>query len=237
MKKILLPLIIAMFCIASPVLNRHAAATEDAEPSTDTVVSNYSYCIGVDIGGSLRHNNVELDMDSFVRGFTDAFEGSELAFSHEEIQEILGAFQQRMRAQHAQQGAIQMEKNLREGAAFLAENKKRDGVKTTESGLQYEVLTMGDGEKPEETSTVTVHYRGTLIDGQEFDSSYRHNRPARFVLNEVIDGWTEGLQLMPTGSKFKFFLPSELAYGDQQIGPLVTPGSTLVFEVELLEFE
>lgn len=126
------------------------------------------------------------------------------------------------------------EANLAAGKQFLAENKTKPGIIETESGLQYEVLTLGEGAKPNATSTVTCHYHGTTIDGKVFDSSVKRGTPASFPLNRVIIGWTEGLQLMPTGSKFRFFLPSHLAYGDQQVGSDIAPNSALIFEVELL---
>lgn len=128
------------------------------------------------------------------------------------------------------------EANLQEGLAFLEENKKRPNVITLESGLQYEVITMGDGPKPLARNTVTCHYHGTLLDGKVFDSSVQRNQPASFPLDRVISGWTEALQLMPVGSKWKLFLPPHLAYGEQQAGPLIGPNTTLIFEVELLGF-
>jgi len=128
-----------------------------------------------------------------------------------------------------------IEKNKKEGEAFLDENKKKDGVQVTASGLQYKVIQMGNGEKPTETSTVKVHYKGTLIDGKEFDSSYKRNQPAEFPLNQVIKGWTEGLQLMPVGSKFEFYIPYNLAYGEEGREPVIPPASVLIFEVELLD--
>ena len=127
------------------------------------------------------------------------------------------------------------EKNKIEGDAFLAENKNKEGVKTTESGLQYEVITAGEGSKPKATDQVSVHYVGTLIDGTEFDSSHKRGQPATFFLNRVVKGWTEGLQLMPVGSKYRFYIPSELGYGERGAGPKIGPNATLTFEVELLE--
>ncbi len=129
-----------------------------------------------------------------------------------------------------------LQANLQEGLAFLEENKKREGVISLESGLQYEVLTMGEGPKPSATQTVTCHYHGTLIDGRVFDSSVQRGQAASFPLNQVISGWTEALQLMPVGSKFKLFLPPHLAYGERQAGALIGPNTTLIFEVELLGF-
>ena len=126
------------------------------------------------------------------------------------------------------------EKNQKDGEAFLAANKNKEGVISLPNGMQYKVITMGTGKKPKATDTVTVHYQGTLIDGKEFDSSFKRGEPATFPLNQVIKGWTEGLQLMPVGSKFQFFIPSELGYGDRGAGQLIQPNSTLIFEVELL---
>jgi FKBP-type peptidyl-prolyl cis-trans isomerase FkpA len=159
-----------------------------------------------------------------------------LAMSPEEAATIRQAYVEKRQAAQQADTAVASNANLAEGQKFLADNKLKEGVKTTASGLQYRVLTMGDGARPSATDTVKVHYRGTLLDGTEFDSSYARNEPISFALNRVIAGWTEGVQLMPTGSKFMFYIAPELAYGEGGGGP-IPPNSTLVFEVELLDIE
>ena len=194
------------------------------------------YIIGMDIGKSLRQQGTTVDLDSLMDAITATYKGEELAMTDEEAAAIRQVYvQQRQAAAQAQTTAVGQE-NLSEGQKFLAENKVKEGVETTESGLQYMVLTMGDGAKPAATDTVKVHYSGKLLDGTEFDSSYARNEPISFALNRVIAGWTEGVQLMPIGSKFVFYIAPELAYGEGGGGP-IPPNSTLVFEVELLDIE
>lgn len=203
-----------------------------------------SYALGFGAGENYKNLGLEksdLNFETFLQGFKDAFEGEnkltmeEMRACFEELQSKVEAKQREMEAkQNAENekiAAIEKEK----GSQFLAENKKREGVKETESGLQYEVIVMGTGEKPVATSNVKVHYHGTTIDGEVFDSSVQRGTPAEFPLNRVISGWTEGLQLMPIGSKFIFYIPSDLAYGNNSQGPVIKAGSTLIFEVELLD--
>jgi len=157
--------------------------------------------------------------------------------TEQEIQETLKTFQQEMAAKQAEKTKQLAEINKKEGEAFLAENKKKEGVKTLPSGLQYKILTEGSGKTPKETDTVTTHYRGTLIDGTEFDSSFKRGQPASFTVNGVIKGWTEALQLMKEGSKWQLFIPSDLAYGDRGAGGQIGPHATLIFEVELISID
>jgi FKBP-type peptidyl-prolyl cis-trans isomerase FkpA len=194
------------------------------------------YIIGMDIGKSLREQGTEVDLDSLIEAISSTYKGEDLAMTAEEAAAIRQTYVTKKQAEQQQVTAAAGEDNLAEGQKFLAENKVKEGVQTTESGLQYKVVTMGDGAKPVATDTVKVHYRGTLLDGTEFDSSYARNEPISFGLNRVITGWTEGVQLMPVGSKFLFFIPPELAYGEGGGGP-IPPNSTLVFEVELLDIE
>lgn len=203
-----------------------------------------SYILGMNIGGQFKANQVILDEASFVAGLKAAVEGSEPKLTKEEIQQTMQAFQAEMQkkqeeAQKAQQVAMEAAavKNKEDGTKFLAENAKKSGVKTTASGIQYEILTEGKGDKPKATDTVTVNYVGTLIDGKEFDSSIKRNEPATFAVSAVIPGWVEILQLMPVGSKWKVVIPSELAYGAGGTGGDIGPNATLVFEVELLKIE
>lgn len=194
------------------------------------------YIIGMDIGKSLRQQGTVVDLDSLIDAISATYKGEDLAMTAEEAATIRQEYvQKRQEAQQAESAAVGVD-NLAEGQKFLADNKGKEGVQTTDSGLQYKVLTMGDGAKPAATDTVKVHYRGTLLDGTEFDSSYARNEPISFALNRVIAGWTEGMQLMPIGSKFEFYIAPELGYGEGGGGP-IPPNSTLIFEVELLDIE
>ena len=195
-----------------------------------TETEKISYALGADIGGSLKGLGLDLNLESFMQGVSDAMNGQN-KFSPEELQTIFQLVNQKV--QEKQNNAMASEKE--KGAKFLAENKKQPGVIETASGLQYKVVKMGDGPKPTATDKVKVHYHGTLIDGTVFDSSVERGEPITFPLNGVIRGWTEGVQLMPVGSKFIFYIPSELAYGDRGAGQIIKGGATLIFEVELLE--
>jgi len=194
------------------------------------------YIIGMDIGKSLREQGAEVDLDSLINAIRATYNGEELAMTTEEAAAVREEYIQKRQAEQQAETSAAGQENLVAGQKFLAENKTKEGVQTTASGLQYEVVTMGDGAKPAATDTVKVHYRGTLLDGTEFDSSYARNEPISFGLNRVIAGWTEGVQLMPVGSKFMFYIAPELAYGEGGGGP-IPPNSTLVFEVELLDIE
>ena len=191
-----------------------------------------SYAVGVILGQFAHSQLSEIDTDAFAQGLTDKLDGKELLCDETTARETVMTFQREL----VDKLAVV---NLEKGQAWLAENAKRDGVVTTASGLQYEVVEKGDGgEHPEATSTVTVHYNGTLIDGTKFDSSYDRGEPATFPLNGVIPGWTEGLQLMTKGDKFKFFIPTELGYGMRyRPGGVIGPNDALVFDVELLEIK
>jgi FKBP-type peptidyl-prolyl cis-trans isomerase FklB len=188
-----------------------------------------SYAIGLNIGMNLSRQKVALNPDAFSAGLKDGLAGKR-QMTEAEVKDTMTAFQKDL--ENKQKAAA--ENNVKEGEKFLTENKKKEGVKTTPSGLQYKVINEGTGAQPKATDTVTVNYRGTLIDGTEFDSSYKRGEPATFPLNAVIRGWTEGLQLMKVGSKYQLFVPPNLAYGDRAVGPDITPNSTLIFDVELL---
>jgi FKBP-type peptidyl-prolyl cis-trans isomerase FkpA len=192
-----------------------------------------SYIIGFNIGRTFKTNDIQANPDLVLKGLRDGLAGETGLLTPEEMQSTMQALQQQVQtAQAAKQKALG-DKNKTEGAAFLEKNKARAGVKTTASGLQYEVLKEGTGPTPKATDTVTVNYKGTLMDGTTFDSSYDRGQPATFVLNQVIPGWTEGVQLMKPGAKYKFYIPSSLAYGEQA-PPQIGPNAPLVFEVELL---
>ena len=195
------------------------------------------YSVGYQVGGDFRRQGLEIDPELVVRGVLDAQAGAEPQMTPGEMRETLTELKQQAAAAATQQREEQAVKNRAEGEAFLAENAKREGVSTLPSGLQYQVLSKGEGDPPGATDTVTVHYRGTLIDGTEFDSSYGRGEPATFPLDRVIPGWTEGLQLMRPGAKYRLFVPPELAYGERGGSSKIGPNSTLVFEVELLSVQ
>jgi FKBP-type peptidyl-prolyl cis-trans isomerase FkpA len=196
-----------------------------------------SYAIGMNMGSSIKQNvpdKNDIDLALLIKGLTASATGAPTLMTQEQAGAALNAFSTGIQAKQQAAAKLAGEKNKADGLKFLAENAKKAGVKTTATGLQYSVITAGKGVKPVATSTVKVHYRGTLLNGTEFDSSYKRNEPTSFPLNGVIKGWTEGLQLMPAGSKYKFFIPGELAYGENA-PPNIGPNQVLVFEVELLE--
>jgi FKBP-type peptidyl-prolyl cis-trans isomerase FklB len=195
-----------------------------------------SYTLGMNFGRDLKRNNVEISPDLFVKGLNDALGGGKTLLTEEEGREIMMAFQQEMRAKMTEKQKGDSDKNKKTGDAFLAENKKKEGVQTTASGLQYKVITKGTGKVPTSNDTVICHYRGTLIDGTEFDSSYKRAEPATFPVTGVIKGWIEALQMMPVGSKWQLVIPAELAYGDRG-NPRIPGGSVLIFDIELLSIK
>ena len=209
-----------------------------------TEIDSVSYAIGMDVARNVQTNVSEMDKDLFIQGFVNALDSAELKIPQEKVQEVLSTYFQKKQLEARKKQQEEAEKRAldefgdvkAEGEKFLEENKTKVGVKVTDSGLQYIVLKEGSGDKPTPTSRVKVHYHGTLADGTVFDSSVDRGEPATFGVGQVIKGWTEGLQLMTVGSKYKFFIPQELAYGasPRQGGP-IKPFSPLVFEVELLE--
>jgi FKBP-type peptidyl-prolyl cis-trans isomerase len=190
------------------------------------------YALGANVGTNMKQDIKELDFDSFMQGMRDAYAGTN-KFTDQQMQEIFNDLQQYIQEQKKSGAAAEIAK----GAKFLEENKKNPEVKETASGLQYMVLQEGKGEHPTATSKVTVHYKGTLLDGTVFDSSYDRGEPITFGLNQVIRGWTEGLQLMTPGSKYRLFIPYNLAYGENGAGGMIPGGATLIFDVELISFE
>lgn len=189
----------------------------------------FSYALGMNFGGGLRSQGLDLDPALFARAFADAFENGKTAMSEQEMEAVLTEAAQDFQSRQSEKD----EKVKLDGESFLAENKAKEGVVTLPSGLQYKVLTQGTGDKPTLRDSVSCNYRGTLIDGTEFDASANHGGPANFPLRGVIRGWTEALQLMPVGSKWQLFIPSGLAYGEQG-PPGIGPNATLIFEVELV---
>jgi len=196
-----------------------------------------SYSIGMEIGKNLKRQSLDLNTDLFLKGIKDAFSGEKALMTDEEIAQTMTAFQKEMLAKQQEAAKKLGEKNKQEGEAFLAENKKKEGVITLPSGLQYKVIHAGTDKKPKATDTVKVHYKGSLIDGKEFDSSYRRGEPVSFPVNGVIPGWTEALQLMGEGAKWQVFIPSNLAYGERGAGREIGPNATLTFEIELISIQ
>jgi FKBP-type peptidyl-prolyl cis-trans isomerase len=200
----------------------------DVKTELTTGKQKAGYAIGANIGRGMKTQGLDIDIDALVRGFKDAQAGTP-GFTDQELQEIMMNFQKEAQGKAMERG----EKAKKEGEDFLAANKSKEGVKTTASGLQYKVLKDGKGPKPKATDTVSTHYRGTLIDGTEFDSSYKRGEPASFEVGQLIPGWTEALTNMTVGSKWQLYVPSNLAYGAGGQGP-IPPNSTLIFEMELL---
>ena len=211
--------------------------------SINTQLDSVSYAIGMDVARNVQTNVAEIDKDLFMQGFLNVSDSAATLIETEKVQKVLGDY---FKIRQAELQKKQQEETLKKaeethndnkvaGENFLEENKDKEGVQTTASGLQYIVLNEGSGAKPEATSKVKVHYHGTTIDGEVFDSSVDRGTPAEFGLNQVIKGWTEGVQLMSVGAKYKFFVPQALAYGSRQSGAKIKPFSTLIFEVELLE--
>lgn len=206
------------------------ALAEDKPVQPKDQKDKFSYAVGLNIGMNFKRQNVDANPDMVTAGIKDAMAGKP-QMTTDQVKETMVAFEKDMQ----QKQADTAKKNAAEADKFLADNKSKPGVKTTASGLQYKVLKEGNGAQPKATDTVTVNYRGTLVDGTEFDSSYKRGQPATFPLQGVIKGWTEGLQLMKVGSKFQFFIPPALAYGDHPPTPQIPPASTLIFEVELTD--
>jgi len=199
-----------------------------------TEMDKVSYIIGTQIGENLKKAEIDVNLELLMQGIKDTLEGKEPALSQAEMQKVYSDWQQRMRAKQLAKQKKEAAENLAAGTAFLEANKAKQGVKVLPSGLQYKVITEGTGNTPTADDKVKTHYRGTLIDGTEFDSSYKRNKPAEFPVKGVIKGWTEALQLMKEGSKWELYIPANLAYGERG-RPGIPPNSTLIFEIELIE--
>jgi len=209
-----------------------AQAAEPAELADPK--AKVSYGIGMNLGMQWRQQEVPIDPDLLMRGMKDAMEGKATLMTEEEMRNTLTSYQNQHRAQQMEKRKLQGEQNRAQGESYLAENKTKPGVVTLPSGLQYKIIKEGQGESPSANDQVTVNYRGTLIDGTEFDSSYKRGEPATFGVGGVIKGWTEALQLMKPGSKWELYIPSALAYGERGSGAQIGPNSTLIFDVELI---
>ncbi|MCA1767254.1 MAG: FKBP-type peptidyl-prolyl cis-trans isomerase [Idiomarina sp.] len=239
MKQLMKPLAISAIALALTACSQEKFPANETELATEK--DKQAYALGSSVGGFIARNldrqeeaDYMLERDVVIAGFVDAIKGDP-QLSDEEAEEILNAMRQEVMEQRQN---VLGKKSEEEGKAYLAENAKKEGVQTTDSGLQYEVLEEGDGISPSETDMVEVHYEGTLINGEVFDSSYERDEPTSFPLNRVIPGWTEGLQLMKEGSKYRFVIPAELAYGEREVGGgQIPPNSTLIFTVELLNVQ
>jgi FKBP-type peptidyl-prolyl cis-trans isomerase FklB len=196
-----------------------------------------SYSVGYQVGGDFKRQGVDLNPELLVKGVQDAMKGAKPLMTQQEMNKTLVDLKRKVVAAQREEQKKAAEKNLAEGKKFLEENKKKEGVTTLPSGLQYKVIEKGTGASPKKTDSVTVHYKGTLIDGTEFDSSLKRGKPATFRVDRVIPGWTEGLQLMKPGAKWRLFIPANLAYGERGAGSRIGPNSALVFEVELISVE
>jgi len=218
-----------------------SASGSAAKPATThplvTKKDKESYAIGMNFGVGLKHQPIDVDPAIVAQGVRDALAGDKMALTDDEAKAVLTELQNELRGKQEAMMQQMGSTNKKEGDAFLAANKTKEGVVTLPSGLQYKILQQGNGPKPTASDTVVCNYRGTLINGKEFDSSYKRGQPASFPVSGVIRGWTEALQLMPVGSKWQLFVPSDMAYGDRSAGPDIGPGSTLIFEVELLSIQ
>ncbi len=224
---------IVLLCLVALTIQLSA----QTKPALTTEKDKVSYINGTDIAKNLKKQGIDIDPELLFKGLKDAFTDQKLLLSDEEIQQVMAAFQQEMMAKQSKKAGELAEKNQKEGEAFLAANKKKDSVITLPSGLQYKVIAEGKGKMPGLNDTVTTNYRGTLIDGTEFDNSYKRGEPATFPVSGVIPGWTEALQHMKVGAKWQLFVPSNLAYGERGAGQTIGPNATLIFEVELLSIK
>jgi FKBP-type peptidyl-prolyl cis-trans isomerase FklB len=233
--------IFRVLVVTGSLVGAAAACAAEAPPAGSATPNGPqaegSYAIGLSIGARLREDGVATDSSMVLQGVQDGLTGATPRLSQARLQAAIATIQTTVKARRQEMAVKAAASNKAEGASFLKANAAKPGVTTLPSGLQYQVLTEGAGPKPKADDTVNCNYRGTLLDGKEFDSSYAHGSPVSFAVNGVIKGWTEALQLMPVGSKWRIFVPSDLAYGDEGAGADIGPGAVLVFEIELLSIE
>lgn len=220
----------------APESNAAASASQPAGPFKDQM-EKYSYALGLSIGGTFKRQSLDLNVPSFDQGLKDALAGGKTLLTDEELKATMMQMQNDLKIRREERARQMANRNKEEGEAYLEANKTRPGVVVLPSGLQYKIITAGTGPKPAANDTVACNYRGTLINGTEFDSSARNGGPVSFPVNRVIKGWTEALQLMPVGSKWELYIPSTLAYGPGGAGQDIGPNSTLIFEVELVSIQ
>lgn len=233
MKQVLASLSLISFCLISA---QGFCADSKSNTQLKDKTDKISYSIGMDVGKSIDKQGIQINPEAFVQGLKDA-KGKNSLMTEDEMRQILLSLQTEIMERQKKLARELAEKNLAAGEKFLADNKKKQDIKTLPSGLQYKIIKEGNGPTPKATDTVTTHYQGKLIDGTEFDSSYKRGEPAKFTVNGVIPGWTEALQLMKTGSKWEIYVPAKLAYGEHGIGQVIGPNSTLIFDLELLSIE
>lgn len=221
-------------CAFGVVLLLTAQVSAQETPMLKTQKEKISYSLGADMAKNFKKLGVEIDMDTLMKGMKDVYSDAKPLMSDEEVRATMTTLQTELRQKQMEAAKAAADENKKAGEAFLEENKKKEGVVVLPSGLQYKILKPGDGKKPTDTDTVECNYRGTLIDGTEFDSSYKRGQSASFKVTGVIAGWTEALKLMPVGSKWQLFVPPQLAYGERGAGREIGPNATLIFEVELL---
>ena len=227
---------LSIFCLSASLVSAQDTLPPGQPASPfKTAKERASYAIGLNIGKSLARDGLTVDPQVIARGIQDALTGAKPLMTEEQLRAAFAELQAEARAKMEAKQKVEGENNLKQGAAFLAANAKKPGVKTLPSGLQYKVIKAGDGATPTATSTVKTHYHGTLLDGTVFDSSYQRNQPAEFPVNGVIKGWTEALQLMKVGDVWELYIPSNLAYGARGSRGAIGPNATLVFKIELLE--
>ena len=244
-KRSLMTMAMAALLAAALAAQQNPAPKDNQQSSPLTTKKDkLSYSLGLETGRQLQRMSVDVDPAAFARGMKDATPGGKPALGDNEVRQAIAEMQmeqqakiQKLQAERAAANQAMAEKNKKEGQAFLAENKNKPGVVTLPSGLEYKILKEGTGPKPKADDTVVCHYRGTLINGTEFDSSYQRGEPVTFPVRGVIKGWTEALQLMPVGSKWQLFIPADLAYGEQGFPGKIEPGSTLIFEIELISIQ
>ena len=224
--------------LAVPILGLACGICSAAEPvELKSENDKINYSVGYRLGSDFKRQGVEMNSAIVQKGIDDATGGGEALMTEEEMRTVMVNMATRLKAEQMEKMKQQGAENSKTGEAFLAENAGKEGVKTTDSGLQYKVITAGEGKSPQKSDKVTVHYRGTLIDGTEFDSSYSRNKPATFGVGQVIPGWTEALLMMKEGDKWEIVLPSKLGYGERGAGAKIPPNSTLIFEVELISVD
>jgi FKBP-type peptidyl-prolyl cis-trans isomerase len=235
LNRILAVALVAGLAVACKQKEGEQAPADTSDLQTDG--EKFGYAVGTDIGRSLKPVKDSVDLGALMKGLQEAMEGRTPRLNDQEREQVKTAISKKLQQKNMEERLGKAKENQDKGKAFLEANGKRPGVQTTKSGLQYEAVTEGKGSLPKANDKVTVHYKGTLIDGTEFDSSYKRNQPVTFPLGNVIPGWTEGLQLMKEGGKAKLYIPSELAYGERGAGAKIGPNETLIFEVELLKVE
>ncbi|RPI06119.1 MAG: FKBP-type peptidyl-prolyl cis-trans isomerase [Ignavibacteriae bacterium] len=229
MKKIIAIALMLLLCEGALLAQKKGAPKSQKE--------KVGYSIGVNIGKNMKMEGLDIDEGFLIQGLKDGLNNTKMVMTDKEMEAAMKTFQQEMTTKMQAKQKTLGDKNKKEGDTFLAANKKKDGVITLPSGLQYKIIKAGTGAKPTASQTVKCHYRGTLIDGTEFDSSYKRGEPAEFPVGQVIKGWVEALQLMPVGSKWQLFIPSDLAYGPNGQGQIIGPNAVLIFDIELLSIK